>query len=64
LAKPAYLKAVCDGIANALIPHLVTNIQVNSGQTVGGATGPTSIPGTPTPILPAGCATFGNGTIS
>ena len=33
---PDYLDALCNGIANAIIPFLVNNVQVNPGQVVPG----------------------------
>ena len=65
MEKAPYLQAVCDAIAQVLIPHLVTNIQVNPGQTVTGTTGPTALPLAPTPIGPPGLASTSTpGTIS
>lgn len=53
MAKSDYLKAFCDGIAEAVIPFFVANTQVNAGQTVTGTdslggpiNGSTSTPGT------------------
>lgn len=31
---PEYIDALSEGIANAIVPFLVTNVQVNPGQTV------------------------------
>ena len=63
MLEPTYLKALCDAISESLIPHLVANIQVNPGQIVTGATGPTNIPTLPTPI-PGTAATSTPGTIT
>ena len=63
MLEPTYLKAFCDAISEVLIPHLVANVQVNPGQIVTGATGPTAVPPLPTPI-PGTAATSSPGTIS
>jgi hypothetical protein len=63
MLAPTFLQAFCEGVADALIPHLVANTQVNPGQVVTGVTGPTAAPGTPTPI-PGSAATSTPGTIS
>lgn len=34
ILEDAWLQAFCEAVANALIPHLVTNTQVNTGQLV------------------------------
>lgn len=40
-AEPEYIDALSEGIANAIIPFLVTNTQVDPGQSVN-VTSPTS----------------------
>lgn len=63
---PNCIDGLAKGIADAIIPFLVANIQVNVGQITlsAGVTGPTAAPGSPTPIpaLPGTVTT--TGTIS
>lgn len=47
---PNCIDGLSSGIAISLIPHLVSNIQVNPGQTVTGVTG-VGTPGGPLPII-------------
>lgn len=66
IKEPEYIDAVSEGIANAIIPFLVANIQVNPGQVTlsAGITGPTAPPGSPTPIPALPGAVTTPGTIS
>lgn len=64
ILKEEWLQAFCEAVAESIIPHLVSNVQVNPGQTTNstGATGPTAAPGSPTPIpaLPGTVTTPGD----
>lgn len=46
MKKDAYMKAFCEGLAEALIPFLTANVQVEAGQVVP-ATFISTAPGTP-----------------
>ena len=39
MVNPLFLQALCDGIAETLVPWLVQNVQVMPGQSVTGAAG-------------------------
>lgn len=64
--NPEYILALSTGISNAIIPFLVSNVQLNPGQTTlsTGVTGPTAAPGAPTPIPALTGSVTTPGTIS
>lgn len=52
IIEPTFLKAICDGISEAIVPHLVTNIIVKSKDIVTKSQVPGHDPGGAVPNVP------------